>query len=101
MYQINHFLVHFDQLNCNNKKLNGVYEHIYDNNFMNDNFGTHYVSFNYIININENNIDNNIFKSQHDDMIWLTKDELLNHTNVHKYTKNFFLDDADNVVFKA
>jgi len=47
-----------------NPTFRGIYEHIYDNNFDNSDFGTHYINFAYEFQISEDEktlINNNIF----------------------------------------
>jgi len=68
----------------------GVYEHLYDQNFSeDDSFGTHYVVLAYHLKIN----DSTVFRteSQHESFIWKTKEELLKDSDVHQYTKNYFI----------
>ena len=80
--------------NISNKpKFLGCYEHIYPNNFSNNDFKTHYVVFSYLLTLNENEIhllNMDKLLSQHNDIIWLSKNEIINNENVHQYTKNYF-----------
>lgn len=79
-------------------KKNGVYEHVYYNNFTDDSFGTHYVAFpiEYHLDVDERDIIENkiikdmVFDTQHLDVLWLTPSELLDRVDVHPYTKYYF-----------
>ena len=78
-----------------NPKFRGVYEHIYDNNFDNNNFGTHYVNFAYefhIDNDTKKKISNSTFSKQHSEITWMKVNNLLNNDEVAFYCKNHFLD---------
>ena len=44
----------------------------------------------YMIEITENEKNSLKFDNQHNEFIWLTKEELLNHELVHENTKNYF-----------
>jgi colanic acid biosynthesis protein WcaH len=76
-------------INPNDCKHNGVYDHIYKDNFNNNNFGTHYVVNCYYLQIN----DNIEFKNdnQHNKLKWFDKKNIIEDENVHKYVKNYFL----------
>lgn len=77
-------------LNAENCKLLGVYDHIYDNNFNNDNFGTHYVNMCYYLKVNSEIF----FKkdNQHENFKWFTLKELKESKNVHDFVKLFIPD---------
>lgn len=77
-------------IDTNKCKLIGVYDHIYDNNFNNNEFGTHYVVTAYIYKLN--NSDKNKIKTddQHDKIKWLDLNKLLNDDKVHQYVKNYY-----------
>lgn len=78
-----------------NPKFRGVYEHIYDNNFDNNNFGTHYVNFAYefhVDNDTKKKISNSTFSKQHSEITWMKVNNLLNNDEVAFYCKNHFLD---------
>jgi len=84
-----------------NPEFRGVYEHIYDNNFDNDNFGTHYVNFAYgfhITNDTKNSINNSVFSEQHSDYKWMSINELLESKDVEYYCKTHFMDKPENMV---
>ena len=75
-------------INPENVKLVGVYDHIYDNNFDNNNFGTHYVVTAYLHKI-ENNIKIEL-DNQHDEIKWINIDNMINDNKVHQYVKNYY-----------
>lgn len=70
----------------------GVYHHIYPDNFMNDDAGTHYVVFavNIVLESEDaykltNNPDN-----QHEELRWWNVEDVIKNPKVHNYTKNYF-----------
>lgn len=77
----------------------GIHEHIYENNFDNDDFNTHYVAFSYEINLEykPNNIN---FYEQHSESQWITKDEIINRGDVHIYTKTHFMNNPENRILQ-
>ncbi len=68
-------------------KFYGIYEHFYENNTFDDDFGTHYVvlAHEFITN------DDLRLNDQHEEYRWFDMDEILNTKEIHKYTKNYFL----------
>ena len=71
----------------NNAQLLGVFDHIYNNNFKDDTFGTHYIVSAYLIKLD---VDPVLLKdNQHSCLNWLTFQELKNMESVHRYTKNY------------
>jgi len=78
----------------------GVYEHLYPNNYSDRSFGTHYVAFpiRYILTPDEYQTitTGSTFYDQHLDILWLTTNELLDHDLVNPYVKMYFLDEAPN-----
>lgn len=74
-------------INLDKVKLLGVYDHIYNNNFDNDNFGTHYVVNAFIYRLDEKpllKIDN-----QHEEMKWFPFHEIENNKHIHQYTREY------------
>ncbi len=69
-------------------KFLGVYEHIYEDNFFGNEFGTHYIVLAHIIDID---FELELPEEQHSDYIWLSPEEILKDERVHQYTKNYFL----------
>ena len=72
-------------------KFLGVYDHIYDNNFRDNEFGTHYVSHAYIIYLTSQP-DLKEMDDQHTEYYWLTRKQILENADCHIYVKNFFYD---------
>jgi colanic acid biosynthesis protein WcaH len=72
-----------------NIEFNGVFNHMYPNNFKDESFGTHYVCLSYIINlelpIEEYGIS--ISDSQHDDIEWRGTEAIINANDVHPLVK--------------
>jgi len=64
----------------------GLYEHFYDNNVFDDKSSTHYIVLAHKIITNSELKLNN----QHAEYKWFGIEELLEHKEVHKYTKNYF-----------
>ncbi len=73
----------------------GVFRHVYPDNFVNSEFGTEYISFPYIFQVKDFDI---VADSQHSEFIWLSKEEILNHKDVHENTKKFLMDNPDNKI---
>ena len=73
----------------------GLYNHIYDENFFNDNsFNTHYIVY-----VVEMKLKTNLtisLDSQHHTYIFATEQSLLDNEKVHQYVKNYFLKSPDN-----
>lgn len=91
-------------LSLENKKVEfvGIYEHIYPNNFDNDDFGTHYIDFSYLVTIDYDEIKNlsiEKLEEQHKKLGWFTKKDILNKKfNIHSYTLNYFSENKINQV---
>jgi colanic acid biosynthesis protein WcaH len=75
-------------------KFNGVFEFIYKENFLdNEDFSTHYIVLSYIFYDIDNVINpyslgvDDKYKNQHEEFIWLSKEEILNNNNMHKDLK--------------
>lgn len=77
------------QLELENARFKGVYEHLYDDNFSGtDGIGTHYVVLAYEYALESTfplQADN-----QHAELRWMTVEELLSNGQVHPYTKQYF-----------
>ena len=76
----------------------GIYEHYYENNYFNDDFSTHYIVFPCVYNVNDEDkeIINETMLGQHDDVIWLEAKDIIGNDLVHKFTKKYFEDNPDN-----
>ncbi len=87
-----------DELNLDLKeytpKFIGIFEHFYNDSFLDDKISTHYVNFAYEINIS---YIQNLPKDQHNDYVWLSLDELSNSSEVHDYVKDYFLNSNHNI----
>jgi len=76
-------------LNFSNARLLGAYEHIYDDNFLNNSsVNTHYVVIGYEL-ILEHEVEVNL-DDQHSDQRWWPLEELLASDEVHENTKAYF-----------
>lgn len=72
-----------------NAELLGAFDHIYSDNYFGKNgINTHYVVLAYKINV-QNGLEV-ITDSQHSETKWWTKRDLLNNSDVHQNTKNYF-----------
>ena len=67
-------------------KFYGLYEHFYDNNVFNNEFGTHYIVLAHKLMIDSEIKVNN----QHEMYRWFEVDELLTNSETHPYTKAYF-----------
>jgi colanic acid biosynthesis protein WcaH len=65
----------------------GVFEHFYNDSFVDDNISTHYVNLAYEIQVS---YIQDLPKAQHNSYIWLSLNELINSNEVHKYVKGYF-----------
>ena len=81
-------------------KKRGVYEHIYNNSFIDEYVSTHYIVFpiSYILNNNEYNliITNNVFFNQHQNYLWCDKNMIHENNDIHHYVKYYFVDNPPN-----
>jgi colanic acid biosynthesis protein WcaH len=68
-------------------KLHGVYEHFYDDSFLDDFISTHYIVLTYHLKIDS---ELSLPADEHDEYHYFSKEELLKHNNVHPYVKNYF-----------
>lgn len=78
----------------------GIYEHYYtnDNSFNISDVDTHIIVLAFRAKIPDNMKDHINLKEQHSSIIWLTPDEILQHKNVHLYTKYYFVDNPGNKI---
>lgn len=67
-----------------------VYEHIYTDNFKNDNFGTHYVVLAHRLSISDFASQADMPPLQHSDYKWWDLDDLMKHEEVHENVKDYF-----------
>lgn len=75
-------------VNLTEARFIGVFDHVYEENrFDEEGYGTHYVALGYEIRKNEHT---RITDDEHDEWVWLSEADLLNRSDVHQYTKNYF-----------
>lgn len=78
----------------------GVYHHSYNNNFDNEDCGTHYIVFAVAINLDAPmTLCKEALDDQHEEMRWWSIEELLADPNVHAFTKSYFHPGAWNRAF--
>ena len=77
-------------------KLLGTYNHLYSNNFKNDNFSTHYICFAYSLILNKPM--NPIADSQHANFCWLSTENIVKNPEVHINVKSYFHPDPWNKI---
>jgi colanic acid biosynthesis protein WcaH len=82
-------------------KLQGVYEHFYEENFCENNeFGTHYITMCCRMEIPVREAE--LFPdSQHSKFHFFSRKEILEKENVHINTKNYFIDNPPNRFFSC
>lgn len=79
-------------------KFSGVYEHVYTNNFVNNDFGTHYLCFGYKFCVDDtvkNKINNSVFYNQHSHILWETEEKLMSNDYVHENCKAYFTEKSN------
>lgn len=78
----------------------GLYEHIYDNNFRDDEYGVHYVVIPIEYKLSDEEYltltKSSVFYKQHDCILWIEPSELLQRNDVHKYVKYYFTQNPPN-----
>ena len=90
-------------------KLHGIFHHNYDNNFKDDQFGTHYINFCYIFNVDSNIVNNALnekiqkhntdpYLNQHSTFKWFSILDILNSNDVHLNVKNYFNINSSNKI---
>ncbi len=74
----------------------GMYNHIYEDNFFGDpDFNTHYIAIG--IELFESDIDlKDSMKNQHDELEYLSENEIMHNKEVHENTKYYFVENAPN-----
>lgn len=75
--------------NITDAQFHGVYEHHYDDNFMDESFKTHYVCLAFKIVLDEKIQRNS--DEQHQEYKWFKVSELLESEVVHQHTKDYFI----------
>lgn len=64
-----------------------MFEHFYEDSFVDDNISTRYVNLAYEMEVS---YLQDLPKAQHKEYIWLSKDEIMNSNEVHNYVKDYF-----------
>ena len=77
------------EINIDNVKLLGVYDHIYKNNFQNNDFGTHYVVTAYLCELTKTEKNKIKKDDQHQLIKWIDLNELEDYNNLHQNVKNY------------
>lgn len=67
----------------------GVFDHVYNDNYFNDNFGTHYVSHGYIIDLRLDEVNMVTTDDQHVNFMWYEIESAKLNPLVHPYVKLF------------
>lgn len=70
-----------------NPEFIGVYEHFYEDSFVDNNISTHYVNLAYEIQVS---YIQDLPKAQHNNYTWLSLEELINSNEVHNNVKEYF-----------
>jgi len=81
-------------------RLLGVYNHRYATNFDNEQYGTEYIVFAYVIDIDNSDLVITA-DDQHSAFIWYTPEEILTDSTVHVNNKKYFEQQPDNLILKA
>jgi len=77
------------ELNVEQSRFLGIYEHFYDNSFVSVEISTHYIVLAYEIELDEQ--FDALPVDEHSEYLFLSKDELLCQDLVHKNVKKYFL----------
>jgi colanic acid biosynthesis protein WcaH len=94
---VNRVLKDETKLECPHPRFMGVYEHIYDDNFMGiEHVNTHYIALGFSIKIGDDSALS--LDEQHLDWLWLSEKEMLTTPNIHPYSKYYFIDNPPNKV---
>ena len=87
------------RLTSNQVTLNGIYDHLYENNFKDDSCGTHYVCIACLFALDDMEKDmekidivETAMLSQHHCVEWLDVNQILDHPKVHINVKSYFND---------
>ena len=67
-----------------------ISQHWYENNFLDDSYGTHYLSIAYTKELTYDEFTKINLNDQHSDTVFLSENEILEKNDVHPYTKGFF-----------
>ena len=96
------------ELGIERTKFIGVFDHIYDTNFKDDSYGTHYICNSVLIECVDSTeaelFEREIKQKQHSYAVWLTREEIILSSEVHKFTENYFISDdlvGDHLFFRT
>ncbi|MCU4675019.1 GDP-mannose mannosyl hydrolase [Catenovulum sp. 2E275] len=64
----------------------GIYQHFYDDSFVENSISTHYIVLAYKLKLNEVQLNN----AQHESYHWFSLSEIKDSNLVHPYTKDYF-----------
>jgi colanic acid biosynthesis protein WcaH len=76
------------ELSLTQAQLIGPFEHFYMDNVTEDDFSTHYIALGYRLVVDERVLI--LPSEQHSKYTWMTVEELLVNTNVHKHSRWYF-----------
>lgn len=68
----------------------GIYEHIYEDNFLNKEFGTHYIVIAHKFQLPHEVVVKNLPVDQHSNYCWMKDSEILSSSLVHENVKLYF-----------
>jgi len=92
--------VSINEIGCelNNGKIVGVYNHTYNTNFDNDDYGTVYIVFAHIFKVNKETVN---FKNdeQHSNFKWFNLSDINKNKDIHQYVKNYFILEPNNKIY--
>jgi colanic acid biosynthesis protein WcaH len=75
------------EIDSESAQLLGVFDHIYDNNFIDNKFGTHYLVSAYLIVLDKE--PTIILDNQHSEFKWMSFKDIEEFESVHQNTKNY------------
>jgi len=78
------------EVNIKDVDFYGIFEHFYDNSFVSNKISTHYVVLAYSFSLE---VDEEALPiSEHNKYRYFDKEEISNNNDIHKHTKDYFLD---------
>ena len=75
------------EINSKSAQLLGVFDHIYNNNFIDNKFGTHYLVSAYLIVLDKE--PTIVLDNQHSEFKWISFSDIEDLESVHQNTKNY------------
>ncbi|MGL4475797.1 MAG: GDP-mannose mannosyl hydrolase [Shewanella sp.] len=76
------------ELDFVNAEFIGAFEHFYKDNVSVEDFSTHYIALGYRLVLNENILE--LPTKQHDQYQWMSEEQLLDDSHVHKFSRLYF-----------